>query len=168
MYIVLRIVGRNRFKNAQFHAVTFSLVQSQHQAACTRLILRSPRPSLHHSHITSHTGYTSRHSDVGLFSLRRLAFHIIINFHVLVVRLSIHTRITHPSDESSRSLCILPHEGNRTSVQDEERESRKREALRLVAPGFDSAAPLVPFRTPHSEHVEAKKDMMDDLVDQLA
>ena len=53
-------------------------------------------------------------------------------------------------------------------ARDEEHDRRKKEALRRVAPGFDPAAPLVPVRAMQSEHGDAKKDVMDDLVDQLA
>ncbi|KAJ8590062.1 hypothetical protein M405DRAFT_790803 [Rhizopogon salebrosus TDB-379] len=75
--------------------------------------------------------------------------------------------------ESSRRTTLAAHTTRREAylrTRDEERERRKREALRRVAPGFDPASPLVPLRATHTEPstTEVKKDVMDDLVDQLA
>ncbi|OAX40528.1 hypothetical protein K503DRAFT_687330, partial [Rhizopogon vinicolor AM-OR11-026] len=75
--------------------------------------------------------------------------------------------------ESSRRTTLAAHTTRREAyihARDEERDRRKREVLRRVAPGFDPAAPLVPLRATHSEPStgEIKKDVMDDLVDQLA
>ncbi|KAG0699196.1 hypothetical protein DFH29DRAFT_983606 [Suillus ampliporus] len=70
--------------------------------------------------------------------------------------------------ESSRRTTLAAHTARRESylrAREDERERRRRDALRRVAPGFDPAAPLVPVR---AEHGEVKKDVMDDLVDQLA
>ncbi|KAG1731594.1 uncharacterized protein EDB91DRAFT_1058538 [Suillus paluster] len=67
--------------------------------------------------------------------------------------------------ESSRRTTLAAHTARRESylrAREDEHERRRREALRRVAPGFDPAAPLVPVRA------EVKKDVMDDLVDQLA
>ncbi|KAG0699229.1 hypothetical protein DFH29DRAFT_809343 [Suillus ampliporus] len=70
--------------------------------------------------------------------------------------------------ESSRRTTLAAHTARRESylrAREDERERRRREALRRVAPGFDPAAPLVPVR---AEQGEVKKDVMDDLVNQLA
>ncbi|KAG0698719.1 hypothetical protein DFH29DRAFT_83836 [Suillus ampliporus] len=70
--------------------------------------------------------------------------------------------------ESSRRTTLAAHTARRESylrAREDERERRRREALRRVALGFDPAAPLVPVR---AEQGEVKKDVIDDLVDQLA
>ncbi|KAG2748675.1 hypothetical protein P692DRAFT_20500979 [Suillus brevipes Sb2] len=70
--------------------------------------------------------------------------------------------------ESSRRTTLAAHTARREAylrVIEDEREWRRKEALRRVAPGFDPTATLVPVR---AEVGEAKMDVMDQLVDQLA
>ncbi|KAG2152656.1 uncharacterized protein EDB93DRAFT_1239948 [Suillus bovinus] len=70
--------------------------------------------------------------------------------------------------ESSRRMTLAAHTARRETylrVREDERERRRKEALRRVAPGFDPAATLVPVR---AETSEIKTDVMDQLVDQLA
>ncbi|KAI0042793.1 hypothetical protein FA95DRAFT_531228 [Auriscalpium vulgare] len=85
--------------------------------------------------------------------------------------------------ESTRRKSIAAHAARREAylrARDDEKERRKREALRCIAPGFDPMAPLVPMRTVSSQssgaaapdggpHAPSKqRDIMDDLVDSLA
>jgi hypothetical protein len=70
--------------------------------------------------------------------------------------------------ESSRRTTLAAHTARREAYLraiEDEREWRRKEALRRVAPGFDPTATLVPVR---AEVGEAKMDVMDQLVDQLA
>ncbi|KAG1819380.1 hypothetical protein EV424DRAFT_1539853 [Suillus variegatus] len=70
--------------------------------------------------------------------------------------------------ESSRRMTLAAHTARREAylrAREDEREWRRKEALRRVAPGFDPAATLVPVR---AETGEVKTDVMDQLVDQLA
>ncbi|KAG1900416.1 uncharacterized protein F5891DRAFT_313954 [Suillus fuscotomentosus] len=70
--------------------------------------------------------------------------------------------------ESSRRMTLAAHTAKREAylrAREDEREWRRKEALRRVAPGFDPAATLVPVR---AETGEVKTDVMDQLVDQLA
>lgn len=70
--------------------------------------------------------------------------------------------------ESSRRTTLAAHTARREAYLraiEDERKQRRKEALRRVAPGFDPAATLVPVR---AEAGEAKIDVMDHLVDQLA
>lgn len=70
--------------------------------------------------------------------------------------------------ESSRRMTLAAHTARREAylrAREDERERRRKEALRRVAPGFDPAATLVPVR---AEVGEVKTDVMDQLVDQLA
>ncbi|KAG1730337.1 hypothetical protein EDB19DRAFT_1740962 [Suillus lakei] len=70
--------------------------------------------------------------------------------------------------ESSRRTTLAAHTARREAylhAREDERERRRKEALRRVAPGFDPAATLVPDRATVSE---VRVDVMDQLVDQLA
>ncbi|KAF5361438.1 hypothetical protein D9758_006165 [Tetrapyrgos nigripes] len=87
--------------------------------------------------------------------------------------------------ESSRRSTLAAHAARREAylkAREEEKERRKREALRKVAPGFDPQGVLVPTRTasislpispapgstsPPGGHRHTKS-VMEDLVDQLA
>ncbi|KAK0462894.1 uncharacterized protein EV420DRAFT_1143504 [Desarmillaria tabescens] len=91
--------------------------------------------------------------------------------------------------ESSRRTTLAAHTARREGflrARDDEKERRKREALRKIAPGFEPAGSvLVPTKTgsvsnppsystpdpgperPSSGHQQSKS-VMDDLVDQLA
>jgi hypothetical protein len=65
-------------------------------------------------------------------------------------------------------MTLAAHTARREAylrAREDERERRRKEALRRVAPGFDPAATLVPVR---AEVGEVKTDVMDQLVDQLA
>ncbi|KAG1779299.1 hypothetical protein EV702DRAFT_1087326 [Suillus placidus] len=71
--------------------------------------------------------------------------------------------------ESSRRTTLAAHTARREAylhAREDEREWRRKEALRRVAPGFDPAATLVPVRAEAGE--ATKIDVMDQLVDQLA
>ncbi|KAG1759490.1 hypothetical protein EDD22DRAFT_140468 [Suillus occidentalis] len=73
------------------------------------------------------------------------------------------------SVESSRRTTLAAHTARREAYLraiEDEREWRRKEALRRVAPGFDPAAMLVPVRA--EVQGEVKLDVMDQLVDQLA
>lgn len=70
--------------------------------------------------------------------------------------------------ESSRRMTLAAHTARREAylrAREDEREWRRKEALRRVAPGFNPTATLVPVR---AEVNEVKTDVMDQLVDQLA
>ncbi|KAG1759486.1 hypothetical protein EDD22DRAFT_955835 [Suillus occidentalis] len=72
--------------------------------------------------------------------------------------------------ESSRRTTLAAHTARREAYLraiEDEREWRRKEALRRVAPGFDPAATLVPVRAEVQSEVN-KMDVMDQLVDQLA
>ncbi|KAH7915057.1 hypothetical protein BJ138DRAFT_1142530 [Hygrophoropsis aurantiaca] len=76
--------------------------------------------------------------------------------------------------ESSRRSTLAAHNTRRETylrAREDEKQRRKREALRRIAPGFEpQSSPLVPLRS-GSQSIEAHsthKDVMDDLVDQLA
>ena len=90
--------------------------------------------------------------------------------------------------ESSRRSTIASHNARHEALlkqREEEKERRKREALRRIAPGFEpSSGPLVPDRVAGGGGVDAsvrsaeggvnapghtrQRSVMDDLVDQLA
>ncbi|KAG6908238.1 hypothetical protein DXG01_005631 [Tephrocybe rancida] len=85
--------------------------------------------------------------------------------------------------ESSRRSTIAAHAARRESYlrhRDDEKERRKRDALRRIAPGFEpQGSVLVPTRTdsggaePQAEDSAGPghrhtKSVMEDLVDQLA
>jgi len=99
--------------------------------------------------------------------------------------------------ESSRQTTLQAHHARNTAYikqREDEKSRKKREALRKIAPGFEpSSGPLVPTKLSHSsspqsstvigsESIDAKtdsvhpedgfgvkkRDVMDDLVDQLA
>lgn len=85
--------------------------------------------------------------------------------------------------EASRRSTLAAHAARREAylkARDDERERRKREALRRIAPGFEpSSIPLVPVKrdTTHTSTTdgpssppthERSRSVMDDLVDQLA
>lgn len=85
--------------------------------------------------------------------------------------------------ESARQHTLAAHAARREAYlrsREDEKERRKREALRRIAPGFEPQGnPLVPVRVerplsgssqPASDHNEplAPKSVMNDLVDQLA
>ena len=81
--------------------------------------------------------------------------------------------------ESSRRQTLAAHAARREALlraREDEKERRKRDALRKIAPGFEpQGMPLVPTkkaaggdhdtRTGQTVH---QKSVMDDLVDQLA
>ncbi|KAF8962911.1 hypothetical protein BDZ97DRAFT_1078822 [Flammula alnicola] len=90
--------------------------------------------------------------------------------------------------ESSRRTTLAAHVAHREAYlhsRDDERERRKRDALRRIAPGFEPhSSPLVPTKgaanhiTPNSTQEgtpngssqthQRTRSVMDDLVDQLA
>ncbi|TFY74717.1 hypothetical protein EWM64_g9294 [Hericium alpestre] len=79
--------------------------------------------------------------------------------------------------ESSRRQTISAHAARREAylrAREEEKERRKREALRRIAPGFEpTGTPLVPGKdhdraSAGGEAGNGQRDVMDDLVDQLA
>ena len=80
--------------------------------------------------------------------------------------------------ESSRRTTLAAHAVRREAYlksRDDEKERRKREALRRIAPGFEpQGTPLVPTRhkSPGTEVADnghkPTKSVMEDLVDQLA
>lgn len=81
--------------------------------------------------------------------------------------------------ESSRRNTLAAHAARRDGYlrsREEEKERRKRNALRKIAPGFEPhGGPLVPVRGTNargSGEVETailpSRDIMDDLVDKLA
>ncbi|KIJ37279.1 hypothetical protein M422DRAFT_178298 [Sphaerobolus stellatus SS14] len=83
--------------------------------------------------------------------------------------------------ESSRQATLAAHASRRDAYlrsRQDEKERRKREALRRIAPGFEpSGTPLVPTRVGSSSQSQAQRtnpnghartrNVMDDLVDQL-
>ncbi|KIP11889.1 hypothetical protein PHLGIDRAFT_27696 [Phlebiopsis gigantea 11061_1 CR5-6] len=83
--------------------------------------------------------------------------------------------------EASRRSTLSAHAARREAYlksREDEKERRKREALRRIAPGFEpSSTPLVPMKRdsahPPTEsssepmHLQSKS-VMDELVDQLA
>ncbi|KZT27998.1 hypothetical protein NEOLEDRAFT_1059220, partial [Neolentinus lepideus HHB14362 ss-1] len=85
--------------------------------------------------------------------------------------------------ESARRSTLAAHAARREAylnAREEEKERRKREALRKIAPGFEpSAAPLVPTPirkstsapaapgNPEGSTEERPKDVMEDLVSKL-
>ncbi|KAL0948005.1 hypothetical protein HGRIS_010625 [Hohenbuehelia grisea] len=82
--------------------------------------------------------------------------------------------------ESSRRTTVTAHAARREAylrARDDEKERRKREALRRIAPGFEPrASPLVPTKrdSANLHHLQEAtgdqrpRSVMDDLVDQLA
>ena len=86
--------------------------------------------------------------------------------------------------ESSRRNTIAAHAARRETYlrsRDEEKERRKRDALRRIAPGFEPQGVLVPTKTGLISGREAEasvgtaegghrrtRSVMEDLVDQLA
>ncbi|KAH7926253.1 hypothetical protein BV22DRAFT_1009491, partial [Leucogyrophana mollusca] len=79
--------------------------------------------------------------------------------------------------ESSRRSTLAAHTARREVYlrsREDEKQRRKREALRRIAPGFEpQSSPLVPMRATqvteaHDADGKVHKDVMDDLVDQLA
>ena len=81
--------------------------------------------------------------------------------------------------ESSRRSTLAAHSARRDAYiqgREDEKERRKREKLRKVAPGFEpSAGVLVPTRnsvqlasSTDLMQNKGEKDVMDDLVEQLA
>jgi hypothetical protein len=80
--------------------------------------------------------------------------------------------------ESSRRTTLAAHAARREAYlrsRDDERERRKRDALRRIAPGFEPQGTLlVPTRRAVTEKEvadnghEQTKSVMEDLVDQLA
>ena len=89
--------------------------------------------------------------------------------------------------ESSRRQTLAAHAARRETYlrsRDDDKERRKRDALRRIAPGFEPhAGPLVPTRntrnsmtaTPYESGAagyeqphQQSRSIMDDLVDQLA
>ena len=87
--------------------------------------------------------------------------------------------------ESSRRKTIAAHAARRESYlrsRDDDRERRKRDALRRIAPGFEPhSGPLVPTRNTgnsittyeggsngYDQPQFQSRSVMDDLVDQLA
>ncbi|TFY50658.1 hypothetical protein EVG20_g11399 [Dentipellis fragilis] len=81
--------------------------------------------------------------------------------------------------ESSRRQTIAAHDARREAylkAREDDKERRRREALRRIAPGFEPAGGLlVPVRVgstdghadQHAEGAAPRKDVMDDLVNQL-
>ncbi|KAH9959427.1 hypothetical protein BC827DRAFT_1261043 [Russula dissimulans] len=86
---------------------------------------------------------------------------------------------------SNRRAMIAAHAARREAylhAREEEKQRRKREALRRIAPGFEPrSAPLVPVKTGQQEQQYERggmaatsspgppqRDVMDDLVNQLA
>lgn len=88
--------------------------------------------------------------------------------------------------ESSRRTTIAAHAARREAYlrsREDDKDRRKREALRKIAPGFQPSAVLVPMKT-HQESTSVSatfgnsdaqdithvgtRSVMDDLVDQLA
>ncbi|KAF8346460.1 hypothetical protein F5887DRAFT_962122 [Amanita rubescens] len=78
------------------------------------------------------------------------------------------------SVESSRRSTIAAHTARRQAyllAREEEKEKRKRDALRKIAPGFEPQAVLVPIRAASNTEPnegEQTKSVMDNLVEQLA
>ena len=83
--------------------------------------------------------------------------------------------------ETSRRSTLSAHAARREAYlksREDEKERRRREALRRIAPGFEpSSTPLVPVKRdathPHTANSpepthQRSKSVMDDLVDQLA
>lgn len=84
--------------------------------------------------------------------------------------------------ESSRRSTFAAHTARREAYfrfREEERERRKRDALRRIAPGFEpDREPLVPTKGTtnnnldvtlgHGNQERKPRDVMEDLVDQLA
>lgn len=83
--------------------------------------------------------------------------------------------------ESSRRQTFAAHSARRAAyinARSDEKERRKRDALRKIAPGFEpQGTPLVPVKmaptgdTIHNEggaEPRGERSVMDDLVDQLA
>jgi hypothetical protein len=90
--------------------------------------------------------------------------------------------------ESSRRKTIAAHATRREAYlrsRDDDKERRKRDALRRIAPGFEPhSGPLVPTRNTGSSmntttyeggaagyeqpHHQQSRSVMDDLIDQLA
>ncbi|KAI0253334.1 hypothetical protein BJV78DRAFT_1193605 [Lactifluus subvellereus] len=92
--------------------------------------------------------------------------------------------------ESNRRATIAAHAARREAylrAHEDEKQRRKREALRRIAPGFEPrSAPLVPVKTGPALHqqqgegsdvvadcgaggeAQPPRDVMDDLVDKLA
>jgi len=87
--------------------------------------------------------------------------------------------------ESSRRQTVAAHTARREAYlrsREDDKELRKRDALRKIAPGFEPhGGPLVPTRTTnnsmttyqdgakgHEQPQQQSRSAMDDLVDQLA
>ncbi|KAF8531395.1 hypothetical protein JB92DRAFT_2691915, partial [Gautieria morchelliformis] len=83
--------------------------------------------------------------------------------------------------ESARQSTLVAHAARRESYlrsREDDKERRKRDALRRIAPGFEpQGVPLVPVRVDRplsgtarssTDATTAPKSVMDDLVDQLA
>ncbi|EJD54248.1 hypothetical protein AURDEDRAFT_132818 [Auricularia subglabra TFB-10046 SS5] len=83
--------------------------------------------------------------------------------------------------ESARRATLAAHAARREAylkAREEEKERRRREALRRVAPGFDPTSQLVPTKLPSKAeptHAAAAapshartRSVLDDLVDHLA
>jgi hypothetical protein len=84
--------------------------------------------------------------------------------------------------ESSRRKTIAAHAARREAYlhsRDDDKERRKRDALRRIAPGFEPhGGPLVPTRNSmntyqggpaaYEQPHQQSRSVMDDLVDQLA
>lgn len=76
--------------------------------------------------------------------------------------------------ESSRRNTIAAHAARRQAyllAREEEKEKRKRDALRRIAPGFEPQGVLVPTRAASSvdpSEGEHTSSAMDSLADQLA
>ena len=80
--------------------------------------------------------------------------------------------------EDARRSTLAAHATRRDAylrAREDEKERRKRDALRRIAPGFDpNSTPLVPTRGPSTTAVSTSdlgsppRSVMDDLVSQLA
>ena len=80
--------------------------------------------------------------------------------------------------EDARRSTLAAHAARRDAylrAREDEKERRKRDALRRIAPGFDpNSTPLVPTRGPSTTAVSTSdlgsppRSVMDDLVSQLA
>jgi len=73
--------------------------------------------------------------------------------------------------ESSRRSTIAAHTARRQAyllAREEEKEKRKRDALRKIAPGFEPQAVLVPIRAASNTETNEGKSVMDNLAEQLA